>query len=375
MRIVLLRNVRETANLSMKLYADRLGRALDGWCIIEDVRPWCVPTWRARRAGIAVKGLDYCVRYGVYPARLLGRRSDVFHIVDHAYAHLMLCLPTRRTVVTCHDLTLLKVANGEFGTATTTPSVASRLFQFSVRFLRRAGAVIAVSHATAQDLIKYLDILPERIHVIHSGVDRVFRPPADSHVRSVARVRFALDDRPVLLHVGTNWFYKNLEGVIRALALLRTGTTSRDPVLLKAGKRLSPTQCELARSLGVTGHIRELDFLAPEELQAAYWAADVLVFPSLWEGFGWPPLEAMASGTPVVCSDRGALGEVVGQAAAIVNPEDPRDIARTVHRVLNDDPFRARLVRAGLDRVKQFSWERAAEQTYRVYETVAQMPR
>ncbi len=375
MRVVFLRNVREASNLSMKLYADRLMQSLDGRCAIESIQPWCAPMWAWAKNNLILKGLDYVARYGVYPIQLLSRRGDIFHIVDHAYGHLISCVPSRRTVVTCHDLMLLKVANGEFGAVPIAPPIASRLFQLSVRFLRRAGAVVAVSHATARDLVRYLNIAPERLHVIHSGVGGAFRPPAAPDVRSAARARFGVGARPVLLHVGTNWFYKNLEGVIRALAFLQTGNASRDPILLKVGERLSPTQRELARSLGVLGHIRELDFLTSDELQTAYWGADVLVFPSWWEGFGWPPLEAMASGTPVVCSERGALGEVVGDAAAIVNPEDPRDIANAIRRVLDDDPLRAGLVRAGLSRVSQFTWERAAEQMYQVYETVAQAAR
>jgi glycosyltransferase involved in cell wall biosynthesis len=137
------------------------------------------------------------------------------------------------------------------------------------------------------------------------------------------------------------------------------------------GKGLTTEQRKLARELRVLDRIRELGVLDNEELQAVYWAADVLVFPSLWEGFGWPPLEAMASGTPVVCSDRGSLGEVVGDAALIVNPDEPQAIAEGIARVLDEEQLRQSLVLKGLQRAKLFTWERAAEQTFQVYREVA----
>jgi glycosyltransferase involved in cell wall biosynthesis len=175
--------------------------------------------------------------------------------------------------------------------------------------------------------------------------------------------------------VGNNWFYKNLEGVIKALAVLQK-TSVKDsvessPILVKVGKGLTIEQRKLAQELGVATRIRELGVLNDEELQTIYWAADVLVFPSWWEGFGWPPLEAMASGTPVICSDRGSLGEVAGDAALIVNPEEPEEIAVAIARVLNEENLRRSLILKGMQRAKQFTWERAAEQTFEVYREVA----
>ena len=365
-----MRNVREASSPSMKLYADRIVGALGGRCQIEEVHPWSPPTSPRSRLPLAGKGLEYIARYAVYPLSLLGRRGDIFHVVDHAYSHLLLCVPPRRTVVTCHDLVLLKLANGEFGRFPTAPSGALRLFQFSVRFLRRAARIVAVSSSTADDLVKYLDIPRDAIQVIHSGVDPIFAPPANPSLRSAALARFDLGDRPVLLHVGNNWFYKNLEGVIRALALLQRGNGGRGPILVKAGKGLSPAQRSLAKALGVGNQIRELGTVSAEDLQAAYWAADMLVFPSLWEGFGWPPLEAMASGTPVVASNRGGLAEVVGDAARLVKPEEPEDIAGGIEDVLTDQRLRKSLISRGLERARVFSWQRAGEQLYQLYRAV-----
>jgi glycosyltransferase involved in cell wall biosynthesis len=372
MQVLMLRNVGEERNLSMKLYADRLTEGLNNRCAIENVVPWQPPSISNRpRLGVTAKALDYVARYGIYPPSLLGRRGDIFHVVDHAYAHLLCCLPASRTVVTCHDLMLLKMARDNFGPSYAVPPVASRLLSFSLRFLKRAALVIADSQATANDLVKYLKMPQRQIRVVHLGIDPVFGPPSGVDERLAARSRWGLDGQRVLLHVGNNWFYKNLEGIIKTLAVLQDTSRERCPVLLKVGKGLTLEQRKLARELGVEGRIRELGVLNNEELQTVYWAADVLVFPSWWEGFGWPPLEAMASGTPVVCSDRGSLAEVAGDAALIVNPEEPEVIADAVTKVLDDETRRRSLIQKGLQRAQQFTWERAAEQTFQVYREVA----
>lgn len=352
----------------MKLYAERVAAAVKSRWEVVHVHPWDGPVdWRRPR--LLAKGLEYLARYVVYPLSCARQcPADIFHVVDHAYGHLVPWLPSRRTVVTCHDLMLLKLARGDFGPFGV-PRVPLALFRFSTRFLHRATRLVADSRATADDLVTHLGIPRNRIAVIHPGVDPVFGPPPDPAARVVARARFGLDHRPALIHVGKNSFYKNLEGVLRALAFLG-GPTRRAPLLLKAGEGLTPGQWALARGLGVEGCVREVGILAAEDLRALYWAADALVFPSLWEGFGWPPLEAMACGTPVVCSARGALGEVAGDAAAIVDPDDPAMIAAAVKRILGDPVYRGDLVEAGLAQVHRFTWNGAGDALCEVYEAV-----
>jgi glycosyltransferase involved in cell wall biosynthesis len=372
MQVLMLRNVSEERNISMKLYADRLTQGLNNYCAVENFVPWHPPSISHKsRLDITAKALDYVARYGIYPPSLLGRRGDVFHVVDHAYAHLLSCLPAGHTVVTCHDLMLLKSAHGELKGLGAQPFVATRLLNLSLKYMQRAAKVIATSEATAVDLVNYLKLSRDRIQVVHHGIDPTFHPLPDPDKREALRKSLGVDGQRVLLHVGNNWFYKNLEGVIKALALLQENSTEGCPILIKVGKGLTTEQRNLAHELGVRERIRELGVLNNEELQTVYRAADVLVFPSWWEGFGWPPLEAMASGTPVVCSDRGSLGEVVGDAALIVDPEEPEAIADAVARVLDDETLKQSLTLKGLERAKQFTWERAAEQTFQVYREVA----
>lgn len=372
MKVLMLRNVSEEKNLSMKLYADRLSNGLAKRCVVKSIYPWSPPYGAQRGLKILDKGLDYIARYGVYPSSLLPRRADVFHIVDHGNAHLLACLPSSRSVVTCHDIMLLKLARGEFGKRVPVPLVASKLLKLSIHFLKRAAIVITVSQSTADDLTRCARISRDRIRVVPLGIDPQFKQPPNTEARSVARLRWGLvGNQPVLLHVGNNWFYKNLEGLIKALAILQAESKIDNLLVLKVGKRLTTEQSALAAALGVEKSIREVGLLDSEELQSAYWASDLLVFPSLWEGFGWPPLEAMASGTPVVCSRRGALDEVVGDAAVIINPEEPESIAEGIISALTDEHLRRSLIQKGLQRAKLFTWERAAEQTFQVYREVA----
>ena len=369
----MLRNVCEERNLSMRLYADRVAGGLAGQCTIRHMIPWSPSSTYWQKPTPLAKVVNYAARYGVYPLSLFLKRSDVYHIVDHAYAHLMSCLPASRTVVTCHDIMLHRLARGEFGAAVKLPVVATHLLDYSLKFLRKAAAVIATSQATADDLVKYIKVPRERIHVVHNAVDPLFTPPPGPEARRSARTKFGLGEQPIILHVGSNWFYKNLEGLLSSLTALRSSMAGECPLLLKVGKGLTSEQWRLARSLGVAEQVREVGLLSGEDLRAAYWAADTLAFPSLWEGFGWPPLEAMACGTPVVCSNRGALGEVVGDAALIVNPDEPGSIAGGIRHVLESEGLRGELTRKGYERVKHFDWSGASAKVLQVYREVGRL--
>jgi glycosyltransferase involved in cell wall biosynthesis len=347
----------------MKLMADRIEDAVSSSVDVVNVRPWWPAALGANHA--VGKLVGYASRYLVYPNAVAEVEADVYHIVDHAYAQVANNLPREKTVAMCHDLMLLKLQRGDFGKKSS-PSVASFLFRVAVSHLRRARLILAISESTKRDLIEMLDVEPERVRVIYPPLDTFYRPRPASVDRELLRHCLGLDGRPALLHLGNNWFYKNVEGLLRGFAVARK-YLSEAPVLIKAGKGLSPEQRRLARDLGVLQDVIQPGALTIDEIQNYYWACDALVFPSLWEGFGWPPVEAMASGLPVVCSHAGALVEAAGSAAEMVDPHSPEDIARGIVRVLEDGARRKELVRRGLFHARTFSARSFADKLFDAY--------
>lgn len=363
--VCLLHDYRESQQFSMKLYADRLGAALAGIGVdAEHVRPKELLPQPLRNAWLFDKIDSYVGRFSHYPELAAAIEADVYHIVDHAQAFLIRALDPNRTVVTCHDLMLLVLASGRLGRADVS-AVALEVFRHSVRMIERAAAVVAVSEQTKRDLVNLLDIDPLKIDVIAPGMNQPF--VADPELRSLGHRRFHLTNRPTVLQVG-NSFYKNVEGCLRVVKLLRDrGLTV---TFLRGGRRLTAAQQMLAERLGVLDLIREVGPLRDEELPMLYNSADVLLAPSLYEGFGWPPLEAMACAVPVVCSRAGSLGDVAAPAALTADPEDVDTLADHVAAALTDQALADGLRRRGLAWVARFNWTNTAEQMLAVYQRV-----
>jgi glycosyltransferase involved in cell wall biosynthesis len=182
------------------------------------------------------------------------------------------------------------------------------------------------------------------------------------------RQRLGLGEGLVMLQIGRT-FYKNITGVLRVLHRLRSG--GLDVRLARVGPGLVGAERALADRLGVAASVVELGSVPDQEIPALYNAIDLLLFPSLYEGFGWPPLEAMASGTPVVCSRAGSLDEVVGDAALTADPEDIDTLSWHAAAALTDGTLRATLIDRGLAHAARFNWDRAAEQMIALYRDVA----
>ncbi len=213
--------------------------------------------------------------------------------------------------------------------------------------MKRAAIVVADSIQTKRDLVGFMDIDPDKVTVIHPGLNQRFAP--DEPRGAALRRRFGIGTGAVMLQIGRG-FYKNLPGVLRVLRRLRKG--GLDVRVARVGPALAGADRALAERLGVVDSVVELGMVPDADLPALYNAVDLLLFPSLYEGFGWPPLEAMASGTPVVCSRAGSLDEVVGDAALTADPEDVETLAWHAAAVLTDGGLktRARRARAGARR-------------------------
>jgi glycosyltransferase involved in cell wall biosynthesis len=367
LRVALLHNYGDDRQPSMRLYADRLGDALVREHVtVTRLRPPAVvpEVWRERSPTWAK--LDSQIgRFIVYPRLVRDLKADVVHIIDHGQAYLLDGLDPARTVVTCHDVILLALAHGRIGSAPV-PPVALEILHFSLEHMKRAAAIVAVSEQTKRDLQSFIKIPAHRITVIPPGLNQPFS--VDARRGAELRQRWGLGDGPLLLHIGRA-FYKNMSSVLRVLASLRRdGVQAR---VVRTGRPLAGPERALALRLGVLDAVIELRSVPDEDLPGLYNAADVLVFPSLYEGFGWPPLEAMASGTPVVCSRAGSLDEVVGDAALTADPEDVEALTWHVKAVLSDAPLREALVARGLAHAAQYSWKRTARQLIDVYRDVA----
>jgi len=263
-----------------------------------------------------------------------------------------------RRVVTVHDLIYARF-----------PEAHAGLRDRGMRVLvpgavRRSHRVIADSHSTREDLVALLGVSPERIDVVPLGLGAVRReaPPPERDVRA----RFELGERSVVLSLSAKRPHKNLLALIGALAQI---APEQRPVLVIPGY---PTAHELelrarADALGIAEDVRFPAWVSSEELEGLWSIARAFVFPSLYEGFGLPVLEAMARGVPVACSNASSLPEVAGDAALLFDPRDESAITTAISRLLSDEALRARLGELGVAQADRFTWERTARLTLESY--------
>jgi glycosyltransferase involved in cell wall biosynthesis len=230
---------------------------------------------------------------------------------------------------------------------------------------RRSHRVMADSGSTADDLVRELRVPRAKIDVVPLGVGSTAR--ATPVPAAQLRAGHGLGDRPIVLTVAAKRPHKNLPRLLEALALI---APERRPVLVVPGYGTAFHDEELSAlvaRLGVAGDVRLLGWVSDAELEGLYAAAALFAFPSLYEGFGLPVLEAMARDLPVACSDRGSLREVAGAAALVFDPERPDDIARAIEQVLGDPAQADRLRAAGHEQAARFTWERSAQLTLDAY--------
>ncbi len=236
------------------------------------------------------------------------------------------------------------------------------------RFLTRADAVIVPSEATKRDALKFYSPPPDKVHVIPYGVDSRFFHVESGAIEAV-RHKYGLPDA-FLLTVGTIEPRKNLTRLLGAYLALRAQGVAIPLILVgRRGWRSREFVKKLEDSqLGPS--VRILGFVDDVDLPALYAAATVFAYPSLYEGFGFPVLEAMAAGTPVVSSDAASLPEVVGQAGLLVSPYDTNGLAEAIRTVIAHPDLRASLREAGLQQAQRFTWSETARATLEVYEAV-----
>ncbi len=307
--------------------------------------------------------------YFEFRAILTRLHCDVAHI-PHLFS-IPRSLPCRY-VMTVHD-----VLEHMYRARRRSSLRRSLHFQFTGRVLKGASGILAVSKYTKSELENLFGIPGSRIQVVYNAIDeRFLHGHASEQERQLLAERY-LVTYPFLLYAGRISPHKNLVRIIEAFSALRAELEKEakfpDLKLIIIGDELSKHP-DLRRTVirgGVQNDVRFMGFVPIEMLRVFYDAAKIFVFPSLYEGFGLPPLEAMAHGTPVVTSNTSSLPEVVGNAAVLVNPENVFEIMRALHRVLLDKTVRDKLKERGYEQAKKFSWETSARQIIKVYEEVA----
>ncbi len=366
MHVVIVRREPGVA-LSMDVYADNLVAGLKAirpdWQITEVApEPW------SQRADLWQSGgaQKYYERLWRHPRAVQQLKGDVFHIIDHSNAHVAYWLQQKRSavIVTCHDLVQF-VYPEILKDQARLPALSMASWKYSVRGMRQADQVIAVSSNTASDVAQMLRIAPEKIAVVYNGVSANFRPLPPAEVISV-RQGYANPSDFCLLNVGSTHQRKNIPTILKTLVRLRERQV---PVKLwKVGDAFTAEQTAFIQAHDLSSMIVMLGKPDPEKLLQIYNAADALLAPSLYEGFGLTVLEAMACGTPVITSNVSALPEVTGDAAILVDPLDVEAMVEAVCQ-LRQDPVRCAAQRqGGLDQAKQFSWEESARRTAQIYE-------
>ena len=291
---------------------------------------------------------------GLLPALARRGRVDLLH-------SLASTAPLRgrfARVVTIHDLIYARFPEAH-------PGLRDRGMRVLVpAAARRSDRVIAISQSTRSDIVQLLGVSAQRIDVVPQGVNAIGAASAPPEPET--RARFALDQREVVLSLSAKRPHKNLLALLGALALI---SPERRPLLVLPGYS-TWHEAELrarAVQLGVDGDVRLLGWLEGEELEGLWALARAFVFPSLYEGFGLPVLEAMARGVPVACSRASSLPEVAGGAALLFDPHSEPAIAQAIERLLGDEAERARLVALGRERAGQFTWRRTARLTLDSY--------
>ena len=301
------------------------------------------------------------------PLELFGHGFDVLHSPDFIPPFARRC----KSVITIHDLAFLLYPD-------ILTEESRRYYSQVHRAAESADAIISVSNSTKRDIVQELGVGEDKVFVVHNGVGSEFRPVEDARTLEDSLVKYGIE-RPFILFVGTLEPRKNLPTLLRAFAKLDPNTPGDDrndpvklPRLVIVGRQgwLCDNLNSEIRGLGISERVIFTGHVEGDDLVALYNASAFLVQPSLYEGFGLPPLEAMACGTPCIVSNTSSLPEIVGDAALKVDPLDVQGWTQAMMKMLTSADLRERLRAKGLARSTEFTWEAAARKTLEIYQMV-----
>lgn len=280
---------------------------------------------------------------------------DVFHATNYFLP------PVRqaRRILTIYDLAFLRYPE------LCSPKIVGPFSRHVPRFARAADAILTCSEASKRDIIALLHIAEDKVTVAHGAVDDDFAPMEREAAQALLRVQYNIQT-PFFLFVGTLEPRKNVDGILKAFA--RIAGELQHTLVLVGGTGWNAERIEaLAAPLAAAGRVIRPGYVSPSDLSAFYSAAAAFVFPSRYEGFGLPVVEAMACGCPVICSRRGSLPEAAGDAALYIDPEDTDALADAMRRIAEDPAFGAALAEQGRAQASSFSWRRSAQTVLSLY--------
>lgn len=282
---------------------------------------------------------------------------DLYHISNQNMSILNYHSNISKNIITVHDIIYYRYPEN---------SLKKIFGKSAYKGLKNSNFLISISNFTKNDLIKYFNIPEEQIKVIYHGIDKMFTPLKPACFEDIY-TNYNLDRNFLyILHIGSNAPRKNLPVLLKAFYKLINDFNIKNVRLLK----INNIDYELIKRLNLENYVKVIDLVLEEDLPKFYNLADVFVFPSIYEGFGFPPLEAMACGTPVITSNTSSLPEVVGDAGIMLDPMDVDGFAKAIYEVLTNEGLRQDMIKKGLEQSKKFSWEKAAKETLEVYREV-----
>jgi len=290
------------------------------------------------------------------PSKVNGFRPDIFHTTYYRMPESIKC----RKVITVYDM-----IHEKFSKEFASPEKFLRLKKHCVA---NADQVIAISEHTKNDIVELYGTNPEKISVVHLAAGDTFKP-ANNEEKRALRQKYGTN-RPFILYVGQRGGYKNFITLLKAFSIWKN--KDEYELVCVGGKSWSSEEAGLISKNGLLDRIKLFGFMDDRELMALYSLAAAFVYPSKYEGFGIPLVEAMACGTPIVAANISSIPEIAGNAALYFDPDSEASLADAIHKVVFDENFKNSLIKNGFKRKESFNWDKTARETYDVYNKLLQ---
>jgi glycosyltransferase involved in cell wall biosynthesis len=357
-KILILRDFKEDRRMSMEIYADLLLTSLKTIDTFEvDGYIPTVPPLFNNLIGMRI------ARYLFYPMQVIGKKASLYHIIDPGYSHLINIIDKEKTIVTVHGLLPILMWKGKV------QGIARRriplLLLFSFAELKKVKQIIAISEDVKKDLINLLGFEPNKICVINNVIDPIFREYSQGQKIETRNRIFGKNNPTKHILINATKFYKNPDTVLRTAKILQENS-DLDFRLVRIGHP-DKHWIDSVHTYGLQNNVVDLGPIQWKDMPDLYNSVDLLFFPSLYEGFGWPPLEAMACGTPVIASNATSLPEVIGDAGVMLDPYDVLGFFEAIRKMLIDQEYRQQFVEKGVNQARKFTWDKTIEKIISVY--------